>query len=679
MTTTATSTLASDPQRAWQTVLGQLQMEMPRASYDTWVRDTKALSYEYGRLTIGVRNAYARDWLESRLQSTVSRLLVGIMNCTVEVNFVVSQPDLPDDPDVEEENDDKGGYQVELAASTRYEDEVKPHRVVVIPGYALRLLAQRDLSAKEMSLWLGFRQAAYFDWKKSKSKKSATFTRNIPHQDVIRFAVMGKASYFRAINNKDSLAGGMIRRLPDMGGDGFNAHLDNANRWQVSMSPRLTRRDAAVIQLILSTDIALAEETTEARSAAALHSLEDMAKRSPSDYLDMEIKRPKHAPVNLMEILRSALGIEDDIPAALFEAAEALQNKLMSAYGSVVITHHFLTEVAPHFNLTQSQIWTAIVLRDRCYYDYESGIEHDFVMAPRGLASISAWTGVSVKSLKRWLEQAEFRQLVQLSKVEIPENDHSERADRLRQFLSAGGLVFNIRKEEPPLGYLCDEETERLIPLWTKRSMPLDKVIHTLGQSDTRVWTKCDSGLDKVRLGFGQSETPLNNLYKPLLNPFKPHKPQQTTSKEKPSKNTSPLAQGGGGWDISSLLKLNPVSDPKIKKRLLEKGDPIALASWLLYAYGPEGKGINSPSSLAISNLASDPRQGAKQSYLEMARLGPDRLHELIATLSEPYQLELVQDQSGFLRIFKKASQEKMQELASCLFEETGSLYQSNF
>ena len=59
-------------------------MEMPRASYESWVQDTKALTYKDGRLTIGVRNAYARDWLESRLQSTVSRLLIGIMNCTAQ-------------------------------------------------------------------------------------------------------------------------------------------------------------------------------------------------------------------------------------------------------------------------------------------------------------------------------------------------------------------------------------------------------------------------------------------------------------------------------------------------------------------------------------------------------------------------------------------------------------------
>lgn len=75
--------------QAWQSVLGQLQMEMPRASFDTWVRDTKPVSYADGTLTIGVRNAYARDWLENRLAGTVNRLLAGIFNSSVDVHFVV--------------------------------------------------------------------------------------------------------------------------------------------------------------------------------------------------------------------------------------------------------------------------------------------------------------------------------------------------------------------------------------------------------------------------------------------------------------------------------------------------------------------------------------------------------------------------------------------------------------
>ena len=77
-------------EQTWQSVLGQLQMEMPRASFDTWVRDTKPVSYQDGMLTVGVRNAYARDWLENRLATTVNRLLFGITSASVDVKFIVS-------------------------------------------------------------------------------------------------------------------------------------------------------------------------------------------------------------------------------------------------------------------------------------------------------------------------------------------------------------------------------------------------------------------------------------------------------------------------------------------------------------------------------------------------------------------------------------------------------------
>ncbi len=78
-------------EQAWQTVLAQLQMDMPRASFDTWVRDTRPVGYENGTLTVGVRNAYARDWLDSRLATTINKILIETLNSKVSVNFVVSQ------------------------------------------------------------------------------------------------------------------------------------------------------------------------------------------------------------------------------------------------------------------------------------------------------------------------------------------------------------------------------------------------------------------------------------------------------------------------------------------------------------------------------------------------------------------------------------------------------------
>ncbi|MFZ6021503.1 MAG: chromosomal replication initiator protein DnaA [Chloroflexota bacterium] len=76
-------------QQAWQAALGQLQMEMPKASFDTWVRNAELIRVENNKARIGVQNAYARDWLESRLSGTFSRLLTGYLDSPVEVEFVV--------------------------------------------------------------------------------------------------------------------------------------------------------------------------------------------------------------------------------------------------------------------------------------------------------------------------------------------------------------------------------------------------------------------------------------------------------------------------------------------------------------------------------------------------------------------------------------------------------------
>lgn len=76
--------------QAWQSVLGQLQLEMPKAAYDTWVKDAELLSFDEDLFTIGVQNAYARDWLESRLKTTISKYLTGSVNHPVDVQFKVN-------------------------------------------------------------------------------------------------------------------------------------------------------------------------------------------------------------------------------------------------------------------------------------------------------------------------------------------------------------------------------------------------------------------------------------------------------------------------------------------------------------------------------------------------------------------------------------------------------------
>lgn len=82
-----------NPYQAWQRTLNQLQTEMPKASFNTWVKHAEFLTEEEGVFKIAVRNTYARDWLESRLTSKVNSLLTGFSEIPAKVEFVVWHPD----------------------------------------------------------------------------------------------------------------------------------------------------------------------------------------------------------------------------------------------------------------------------------------------------------------------------------------------------------------------------------------------------------------------------------------------------------------------------------------------------------------------------------------------------------------------------------------------------------
>ena len=76
-------------EQTWQTALGELQLQLTKATFDTWVKSTYVISSEDGTFVIGVHNGYAKDWLENRLLTTIKRTLVGIVGHSVDVKFLV--------------------------------------------------------------------------------------------------------------------------------------------------------------------------------------------------------------------------------------------------------------------------------------------------------------------------------------------------------------------------------------------------------------------------------------------------------------------------------------------------------------------------------------------------------------------------------------------------------------
>ncbi|HQJ11566.1 MAG TPA: DnaA N-terminal domain-containing protein, partial [Anaerolineae bacterium] len=65
-----------DAQRLWQAALGELELQLTRAMFDTWLRDSRCITLEDDHcLVIGVKNGYAVEWLENRLYTVIQRVL----------------------------------------------------------------------------------------------------------------------------------------------------------------------------------------------------------------------------------------------------------------------------------------------------------------------------------------------------------------------------------------------------------------------------------------------------------------------------------------------------------------------------------------------------------------------------------------------------------------------------
>jgi chromosomal replication initiator protein len=82
----------------WQAALGELQLELTRSAFETWLRDARLVTYEDNTFVVGVNNGYARDWLENRLCAVIVRTLTRLTKKTVAVRFVVWEEPQAEEP-----------------------------------------------------------------------------------------------------------------------------------------------------------------------------------------------------------------------------------------------------------------------------------------------------------------------------------------------------------------------------------------------------------------------------------------------------------------------------------------------------------------------------------------------------------------------------------------------------
>ena len=79
-----------DAKQVWRAALGELQVSLSPANYETWLRETSLVEVDENRFRIAVPNGFAKDWLETRYRSLIAGTLARIVGYSVQVEFLVN-------------------------------------------------------------------------------------------------------------------------------------------------------------------------------------------------------------------------------------------------------------------------------------------------------------------------------------------------------------------------------------------------------------------------------------------------------------------------------------------------------------------------------------------------------------------------------------------------------------
>ena len=597
-----------NPTEAWQSVLGLLQMEMPRASFDTWVRDTEVLSLEMGVMIVATRNAYARDWLESRLASTVQRLLIGILHQSVSVQFVVrDSPNEETEPDGndDEKEDDEQELAIEAVQWLDYDKIVQPHKQVVVKGYLRRL--GMEIGPKAIWLYIGFHQAA---WRVHASGKESGMA--LHSADVMRFSGLSFGAFWRSLRHKgiQSELTGLVQRIDPAHERKYRRGRDGRPhripiRYQVCMTPRLTRADATTVYSRIR---ALLDQGN-----SILNALQELL--DTEDVMELLIPSESANPNIPFDTVMDMARLETGgvLDPQVDHLAQELHRRIINSLGDIHITHYFITETIKRFNLTPAQAWLVTVARDMAYLNSRTGERREVVTFKEGyremasLISSNRYKTVQAWFNQKWKSQQRGGDLTRFL-VEVEPPDSKTYLDLRVESMSR---TFRVLLDEP-----LDANGSNKVDANGSNRVDADG-----SNSQTQMAALVGANGSNMVDANG---TALNSLKHPL-----------NTNKNNTS--TTQHAENSAGvvpkfWELETLLQLNHVH-PKVQRELLEAQASVhAFVSWVLYVASPQSGNLADPLGYAISRLREHSLREARGVFRQLADLPPAELLMLIDT-----------------------------------------------
>ncbi|MBA7644536.1 Chromosomal replication initiator protein DnaA [subsurface metagenome] len=80
---------AGSAQQIWETALGELQIQVNKPNYRTWLEKTAGLSYQDNQFVVGVPNTFVAEYLDKNQRSLIEKTLIGLTGRDTKVLFQV--------------------------------------------------------------------------------------------------------------------------------------------------------------------------------------------------------------------------------------------------------------------------------------------------------------------------------------------------------------------------------------------------------------------------------------------------------------------------------------------------------------------------------------------------------------------------------------------------------------
>jgi chromosomal replication initiator protein len=94
-----------DAKQVWRAALGELQVSLSPANFETWLKDTALVAVDDTLFRVAVPSGFAKDWLESRYRSLISQTLARVVGYSVTLEFEVREVAPSERADSEEQTE----------------------------------------------------------------------------------------------------------------------------------------------------------------------------------------------------------------------------------------------------------------------------------------------------------------------------------------------------------------------------------------------------------------------------------------------------------------------------------------------------------------------------------------------------------------------------------------------